>query len=66
VLLEMMHATGKLFPRSDRAPAIQPVSGKRLGRLMDGEADLAAWQRGRVSRINCGFYISEARELTRR
>ena len=66
VLLELMHATGKLFPRADRAPAIQPVSGGRLGRLMDLEPGLADWQRGRVQRINCGFYISEARELKRR
>lgn len=66
ILLEVMHATGKLFPRGDRAPAIQPVSGGRLARLMDTEAGLADWQRGRVSRVNSGFYISEARELTRR
>jgi len=65
LLLEIMHATGKLFPRGDRAPAIQPVSGGRLARLMDAEAELGAWQRGRVSRTNCGFYISEARELRR-
>jgi len=66
VMLEIMHATGKLFPRGDRAPAIQPVSGGRLGRLMDAERALDDWQRARVSRINCGFYISEARELCRR
>jgi len=65
LLLEVMHATGKLFPRGDRAPAIQPVSGGRLARLMDAEGELGAWRRGRVSRINCGFYISEARELRR-
>jgi len=66
VLLEIMHATGKLFPRGDRAPAIQPVSGGRLARLMDAEAALHDWKRARVARINCGFYISEARELRRR
>jgi magnesium-protoporphyrin O-methyltransferase len=26
LLLEIMHAVGKLFPRGDRSPAIQPVS----------------------------------------
>ena len=66
ILLEVMHASGKLFPRGDRAPAIQPVSGGRLAKLMDREPGLAPWQRRRVARINCGFYISEARELTRR
>jgi magnesium-protoporphyrin O-methyltransferase len=66
ILLEIMHASGKFFPRGDRAPAIQPVSGGRLARLMDAESALDAWQRARVARINCGFYISEARELRRR
>ena len=65
LMLEIMHATGSLFPRGDKAPAIQPVSGGRLARLMDAEPDLATWKRGRVSRVNCGFYISEARELRR-
>jgi magnesium-protoporphyrin O-methyltransferase len=49
LLLEIMHATGSLFPRGDRAPAIQPVSGGRLARLMDAEEKLADWKRGRVS-----------------
>lgn len=65
LMLEIMHAAGSLFPRGDKAPAIQPVSGGRLARLMDAEAELSSWKRGRVSRINCGFYISEARELRR-
>jgi len=65
LLLEIMHASGSLFPRGDRAPAIQPVSGGRIGRLMDAEPGLDAWKRGRVSRTNSGFYISEARELVR-
>jgi magnesium-protoporphyrin O-methyltransferase len=66
IMLELMHAAGSLFPRGDRAPSIQPVSGGRLSRLMDAERELEDWERGRVSRINCGFYISEARELRRR
>jgi magnesium-protoporphyrin O-methyltransferase len=65
VMLEIMHAAGSLFPRGDKAPAIQPVSGGRLARLMDAEDELSSWKRGRVSRVNCGFYISEARELRR-
>ena len=29
-LLALMHATGRLFPRSDRAPSIEPVSPRKL------------------------------------
>ena len=66
VLLELMHATGKLFPRGDRAPAIQPVSPKRLDKLIQSQTTLQSWERGRVSRVNSGFYISQACELRRR
>ncbi|MDA8962317.1 magnesium protoporphyrin IX methyltransferase [Congregibacter sp.] len=66
LLLELMHATGKLFPRGDRAPAIQPVSPKRLDRMIATQENLGSWERGRVSRINSGFYISQACELRRR
>ncbi|EAQ96260.1 magnesium protoporphyrin IX methyltransferase [Congregibacter litoralis] len=65
LLLEIMHATGKLFPRGDRAPAIQPVSPKKLDRMIQTQEALSAWQRGRVSRVNSGFYISQACELRR-
>lgn len=63
VLLEIMHATGQLFPRGDRSPAIQPVSERRLGKLMRAEPALENWDKCRVQRINRGFYISQAFEL---
>lgn len=65
ILLELMHASGKLLPRSDRAPAIQPVSESKLARLMDCEPNLRAWDRARQHRVNVGFYISQACELRR-
>lgn len=65
VLLEIMHASGKLFPRGDRAPAIQPVSTKKISRMIAAEAPLGNWRQGRVERTTTGFYISEACELTR-
>ncbi len=64
-LLTAMHAAGKFFPRSDRAPAIVPVSGNRLMRLMS-EHTGASWAAGRNHRVNSTFYISEAREMVRR
>ena len=65
LVLELMHASGKLFPRADRSPAIQPVSEKRLARLMAAEPALANWEPGRVKRVSRAFYISQATELRR-
>lgn len=63
--LSAMHTVGGLFPRSDRAPAIEPVSEARLRRkLSDGPCE-AGWSIGRSERVSSGFYISQAMELTR-
>lgn len=64
-LLSAMHAVGRLFPRTDRAPSIEPTSDRALRRLLAAEAGLAPWQSGRAQRITSGFYISQAWELTR-
>lgn len=61
-LLATMHATGRLFPRSDRAPALEPMSEKRLRRAL---AQLPGWSLGRSTRIASGFYTSHALELVR-
>lgn len=65
-LLSVMHAAGKLFPRSDRAPAIEPVSPGALARKLAAEPSLAAWRTARTARIASGFYTSQALELVRR
>lgn len=65
-LLAAMHAVGRIFPRSDRAPSIVPVGEATLRRLVVREAGLAAWRPGRDRRIASGFYTSHALELTRR
>jgi magnesium-protoporphyrin O-methyltransferase len=59
--LLMMHAVGTLFPRADRAPAIEPVR-ERLLRTLLGHAMPAA-RIGRDARIGSGFYTSHALEL---
>lgn len=64
-LLSAMHAVGKFFPRSDRAPAIVPVSGTRLMNLLAAETN-DTWRGARKHRVNSTFYISEAREVTRK
>jgi magnesium-protoporphyrin O-methyltransferase len=65
-LLSLMHGMGRLFPRADRAPAIEPVMETRLRKAIAGEPGLAQWQVGRTQRISSGFYTSQALELVRR
>jgi len=64
-LLATMRALGKLFPRGDRAPALEPVSEQRLRRQILAASGLAGWQVGNTVRISSGFYKSQAMELLR-
>lgn len=63
--LALMHAAGKLFPRGDRAPSIEPVAPATLERLLAAEPRLQGWHPNRTRRTARGFYISQAMELTR-
>jgi magnesium-protoporphyrin O-methyltransferase len=63
--LSVMHAVGRLFPRGDRAPAIEPVAEARLRSLIAAAPALAGWRIGRTQRIVSGFYTSQALELVR-
>ena len=65
-LLALMHATGRLFPRSDRAPSIEPVSPRKLSGQLEQTGLMTNWAAGRSHRIDVGFYKSHAMELTRR
>jgi magnesium-protoporphyrin O-methyltransferase len=64
VALSAMHAAGKLFPRADRAPAIEPVEETRLRRSL-ATALPAGCAIGRDARVANGFYVSHAMELVR-
>ena len=63
--LSLMHAAGKLFPRADRAPAIEPVTEARLRAGVAANPAFSGWAVGRTQRIASGFYISQAMELVR-
>jgi magnesium-protoporphyrin O-methyltransferase len=63
--LAAMHAVGRLFPRSDRAPAIEPVGYEPLRPLIRGEPAFDGWRIGCTARVSRGFYISQALELVR-
>ena len=64
-MLAAMHAVGRLFPRADRAPAIEPVAERLLARRIAAEAGLSAWRMYETHRVASGFYKSQAMELRR-
>ena len=64
--LALMHAVGRLFPRGDRAPSIQPLAERDLRARIAREPALARAAIGRTHRVKSGFYTSQALELVRR
>jgi magnesium-protoporphyrin O-methyltransferase len=65
VMLSVMHAMGRLFPRGDRAPAIEPVGASAIRKRLMAEPGLGGWHFGHDERINTGFYKSHALQLVR-
>ncbi len=63
--LAVMHAAGKLFPKSDRSPSIIPIGPTALTGLILATPALDGWRPGRTERIVSGFYTSQAMELIR-
>lgn len=61
--LTLMHAVGKLMPKGDRAPSIEPVAESTIRRRI--AAGAAGLETGRARRIASGFYTSHAMELVR-
>jgi magnesium-protoporphyrin O-methyltransferase len=64
-VLAVMHAAGRLFPRGDRAPSIEPVSETTLLRAVENASAMADFQPARTQRVNSFFYQSQALELVR-
>lgn len=64
-LLATMISVGRLFPRGDRAPWLNPMAADTLDQLMRGDAVLQHWQAGRTQRVSSGFYKSQALEWRR-
>jgi magnesium-protoporphyrin O-methyltransferase len=63
--LWLLWIVGRLFPRSDRAPALEPVSERELRRIIANTPQLEGWRIGRTQRIASGFYKSQAMELVK-
>lgn len=65
VLLELMRWAGKIFPRGDRSPDIEPIRESTLRRLLGESPGLSGFQIGRSERVDTMFYKSQSLELTR-
>jgi magnesium-protoporphyrin O-methyltransferase len=63
--LALMRTVGRMFPKNDRAPWIEPVSFDKLKLLIAAEPRCAGWQPSRTQRISSAFYKSQALELVR-
>lgn len=61
--LTAMHLAGKMFPRADRSPAIQPVGTAALAAAVERQTALNDWLLVPQARVSSGFYISQAMEL---
>lgn len=64
-LLAVMISVGRLLPRSNRAPWLEPMAKEKLLKLMTQDAVLQHWQHSRDERVSSGFYKSQAMQWTR-
>ncbi len=64
-LLQLMHITGRAFPRSNRAPAIVPVREEELRERIARDPQLEGWAVTRTAKIMTTFYKSQAFALVR-
>ena len=59
-----MIRVGRLFPRKDRAPFIEPVSENSLRSAIEQtDTTLRDWKINRTQKISSGFYTSQAMEV---
>ena len=62
-LLATMIRIGRIFPRGDRAPFIEPVSESNLRVAIANASTLHGWNINRTEKISSGFYTSQAMEV---
>jgi magnesium-protoporphyrin O-methyltransferase len=61
-LLAAMISVGRLLPRSNRAPWLEPMAKEKLLQLMAQDSALQSWKHSRDERVSSGFYKSQAME----
>lgn len=59
-LLAAMISVGRLLPRGDRAPWLNPMAESELSALRSRDGTLRHWRAGRSQRVSSGFYKSQA------
>lgn len=64
-MLATMIAVGRLLPRTNRAPWLEPMAKEKILRIMREDPTLADWQHSRDERVSSGFYKSQAMEWRR-
>lgn len=63
--LAVFLGVGKMVPRGDKSPAIEPIRHSNLVKRIARHETLADWRPGRGHRVSRGFYTSQALELVR-
>jgi magnesium-protoporphyrin O-methyltransferase len=61
-VLGTMLSIGKIFPRGDKSPSIEPQSETKLRKAL-ADKQFAGFNAARSARITSGFYFSQAMEL---
>jgi len=61
--LEVMIRVGRLFPRKDRAPFIEPISHVKLSKLINQSPWFVDWKIPHTQLVSSGFYKSQLMEL---
>jgi magnesium-protoporphyrin O-methyltransferase len=64
-MLALMISVGRLLPRGDRAPWLEPMAETRIAQLMKTHESLNDWQCARTHKVSSGFYKSKAMEWMR-
>ena len=65
VPLELMIRVGRLFPRKDRAPFIEPISHAKLHKLINESPWFVDWKMPFTQLVSSGFYKSQLMELSK-
>ena len=64
-LLAVMISVGRMLPRTNRAPWLEPMAKEKLLAMMAHDTVLQKWKHSRDERVSSGFYKSQAMEWIR-
>jgi len=64
-MLATMHRLGRLFPRGNRSPALEPIAQPHLLAALRDSLQPQGWHGARTHRVAHGFYTSQAWEWHR-